>query len=289
MSFKYKNDFGVFILSHGRANTITTVNMLKKGKYSGDWFVVIDDEDGDGEKYKERFKNHVIVFDKKKEASLTDLGDNGTDRRIGVLARNAIMKIVCKMGYKYHLQLDDDYSMFQFRYNKDGKFKGRKIENIDRLFELFIDYLSSTKITCLACSVGGDYIGGGKNHRYYEGLLRKCMNTFFIKTEDPLYFSMRMNDDVTTNVLESMRGRIFLSCTYVQIIMKPTQAGDGGMTDIYLDSGTYWKSFYTLMAAPSCSKITMMGTKRRRIHHKIMWNNCCPKIISEKYKKTLTG
>ena len=38
-------DFAVFILSHGRANDIKTVNMLQKYHYTGKWYVVIDDED----------------------------------------------------------------------------------------------------------------------------------------------------------------------------------------------------------------------------------------------------
>lgn len=39
------NDFAVFILSHGRAETVKTVTMLEEGNYTGEWFIVIDDED----------------------------------------------------------------------------------------------------------------------------------------------------------------------------------------------------------------------------------------------------
>lgn len=286
MSFdKYRTDFAVFILSHGRAMEITTVNMLKRFGYSGKWFVVIDNEDKQQNLYKHKFKDHVIVFDKKVEADRADLGDNGTDRRIGVLARNFITDEAERRGFKYHLQLDDDYKEFHFRWPKDNKMMVSKVKDLDRLFELFLDYMGSTDITCLACSVGGDFLGGAQNKRYYEGLLRKCMNTFFLRSDHKFYFRMRMNDDVTTNVINTMQGKVFLSCTYVMIEMSPTQSGKGGMTEIYLDSGTYWKSFYTLMAEPSCSKIQMLNSKHKRIHHKIMWNNCAPKIISEKYKK----
>lgn len=285
MNFKYKDDFAVFILSHGRAKTMTTVNMLKQGKYSGKWYVVIDDMDDQMEQYKTLYGKHVIVFDKRKESERADLGDNGTDLRIGVLARNFIIDEADRRGYKYHLQLDDDYSAFMFRYVKDDKLKSAKVKNLDKLFSLFIEYLSKTNITCLACSVAGDFLGGAQNKRYYEGLLRKCMNTFFLRSDDKFYFKMRMNDDVSTNVMNTMKGKIFLSCTYCMIEMQETQKGKGGMTETYLDAGTYWKSFYSLMCEPSCCGIQMMNSKHKRIHHKIMWNNCAPKIISEKYKK----
>lgn len=285
MSFKYRKDFAVFVLSHERADTITTVDFLRKRGYTGKFYVVIDDMDKQEVKYREKFGKNLIIFDKKKEAERADLGDNGVDLRIGVLARNFIIDKACDLGYKYHLQLDDDYTDLQYRFIKNDKMVGRPVKDLDRLFAIFIDFISKTDVCCFACAVGGDFIGGKSNKRYYDGLLRKCMNTFFLKADKKFYFKMRMNDDVTTNVLNTMRGKVFLSITYVQVLMHSTQSGEGGMTELYLDSGTYWKSFYTLMAAPSCSKIQTMNTKHSRIHHKIMWNNCAPKIIEEKYKK----
>ena len=71
----------------------------------------------------------------------------------------------------------------------------------------------------------------------------------------------------------------------VMINQGTTQANAGGMTEVYLDSGTYVKSFYTIMVAPSCTRISTMGNKFKRIHHKILWDKCTPKILNEKYKK----
>lgn len=285
MSFKYKDDFAVFILSHERADTITTVDMLMKNRYTGKWYVVIDNLDRQSKKYKSRFGNHVIVFDKKEYAKKTDLGDNGNDLRIGVLARNAIIDIAKEKGFKYHLQLDDDYKALNFRYLKNGKLSYKPVKELNKLFEISINFLKNTDVTCFSFAVGGDLIGGKDNKNYWDGLLRKCMNTFFIKSEKHFYFNMRMNDDVSTYVLRSIVGDVFLSCMYVQISMSNTQSGDGGMTDIYLDSGTYWKSFYSLMCAPSCCGIRVMNTKNKRIHHYVKKDNCFPKIIEEKYKK----
>lgn len=51
-------------------------------------------------------------------------------------------------------------------------------------------------------------------------------------------------------------------------------------------------SFYSVMCAPSCVKISMLhgGTKDTaqhwRIHHRVQWENCAPKIISAQWRKT---
>ena len=59
----------------------------------------------------------------------------------------------------------------------------------------------------------------------------------------------------------------------------------GGMSDAYLDSGTFVKSFYTVMYAPSCSIVSPMGAVNPRLHHKITWRHAVPKILQENLKK----
>lgn len=57
-------------------------------------------------------------------------------------------------------------------------------------------------------------------------------------------------------------------------------------TEMYLELGTYVKSFYTVMYHPSGVDIRFMGNKHMRLHHSVHWNNCVPCIVPEKYKKT---
>lgn len=54
---------------------------------------------------------------------------------------------------------------------------------------------------------------------------------------------------------------------------------------MYKSTGTYVKSFYSVMLAPSCVKVAMMGQSHQRIHHSINWEHCCPKIISDRFRK----
>ena len=63
-----------------------------------------------------------------------------------------------------------------------------------------------------------------------------------------------------------------------------TQKNSGGMSDLYLNVGTYIKSFYSVIVAPSCVKISEIGGSHRRIHHLVAWENCTPKIISSKFR-----
>ena len=64
-----------------------------------------------------------------------------------------------------------------------------------------------------------------------------------------------------------------------------TQANKGGLTDAYLDMGTYTKSFYAVMMNPSICKIAAMGDKHMRIHHKVAVKGMAPMIISGRYRK----
>ena len=74
---------------------------------------MIDNEDKAAAEYYARYKN-VVMFDKPKIAKTFDEADNFDDRRAIVYARNACFQIARKLGYKYFIELDDDYDVFFF-------------------------------------------------------------------------------------------------------------------------------------------------------------------------------
>lgn len=60
-----RDDFAVFILTHGRADNVVTADTLKRQKYSGKVYFIIDNEDDEAELYREKFgAENVIMFDK---------------------------------------------------------------------------------------------------------------------------------------------------------------------------------------------------------------------------------
>lgn len=136
----------------------------------------------------------------------------------------------------------------------------------------------------------GDYIGGKEGGVWKHKLRRKCMNLFFCKTDNRINFIGRINEDVTTYAYNGQKGILFFTIAEWCLNQKQTQSQNGGMTDTYLDSGTYLKSFYSVMWSPSCVKISRMGNGGRgkshpRIHHNVDWNTCVPQIINERYRR----
>lgn len=280
------DNFAVFILSHGRADNIKTLKALKKGNYTGKWYIVIDNEDNQAKEYYKRYgKENVIMFDKLKISKIFDVGDNFTERRTVVYARNACFEIAKKLGLKYFLELDDDYSQFSYRVIRNNKFVKINCKQLDKIFSSMINFLDVSGAITVAMAQGGDFIGGKDNGNYKKGLLRKAMNTFFCSTDRFFQFVGRVNEDVNTYVINAIKGSLLFTVTRISINQATTQAQCGGMTEQYVNSGTYLKSFYSVMYAPSCVSIHLMGDKHKRIHHKVSWNNCAPKIISYRFKK----
>lgn len=280
-----RDDFAVFILSHGRADKIKTLHSLEKGNYTGKTFIVIDNEDETAEEYYKLYGERVIMFDKLEIAKRFDTGDNFNERRTIVYARNACFDIAEKLGLKYFLELDDDYKSFQFRHIKGDKLMVTECRQLDRLFEKMINFLEESKALTVAFAQGGDFIGGADSKTFKKKLLRKAMNTFFCKTENRFDFLGRINEDVNTYTSLGSKGKLLFTVTDACITQVQTQKNGGGMTDVYLDSGTYLKSFYSVMYSPSCVKIGVMGASSLRIHHHVYWNNCTPKIVNERWKK----
>jgi hypothetical protein len=229
----------------------------------------------------------VIVFDKEARARITDTPDLSNDHRTIIYARNECFDIAERLGFRYFLELDDDYTDFQFRYpDKTGRRLAIKsATRLDELFELMLQFLDCSGAVTLAFAQGGDMIGGVDNGNFRKGLLRKAMNTFFCDTEKRFQFVGRINEDVNTYTSFSNRGVLLFTYAGVMITQHTTQTNAGGMTDTYLDMGTYTKSFYSVIYSPQAVKIGEMGDKHRRIHHSINWDRCAPQILNEKWKK----
>lgn len=282
-----RSDFVAFILTHGRAGSVITDKTLRKCGYTGSIVYVIDNEDRQVDKYKQKFHD-VVMFDKLAISKTFDEADNFEDRRSIVYARNACFDIAKELGYKYFIELDDDYDTFSFTYGRNGAVKQRTIKQLDRIFEAMVQFYEGTSIMTVAMAQRGDFVGGKDNDIIRgEKLKRKAMNSFICSTDRSFHFVGRINEDVNTYTTLGSRGYLFLQIPHVALNQKQTQSNKGGMTDIYMNQGTYVKSFYTVMMMPSSVKVGLMGNsmETKRLHHTISWNNTVPKIIKESFKK----
>jgi hypothetical protein len=271
-------DFAVFILTHGRADSVFTYKTLKKCGYTGLVYFIVDNEDKMIDQYIKNFgQEYVKIFDKKIMADSIDEGNNFDNRKVIIHARNACFHIAKDLGIKNFVQLDDDYYYFGYRYETGAKI----IKNLDRVFQIVLNFYKNTPITSIAFSQGGDHIGGFSGIK----LKRKCMNSFFCSTDRYFQFIGSINEDVNTYTTLGSRGHVFFTFTNIQLDQKDTQSNKGGMTDQYALSGTYVKSFHTVMMQPSSVKISMMNSNHPRLHHSINWRSTTPMIMSSKYKK----
>jgi len=280
-----RDNFAIFILTHGRPHKQYTIKTLKRCGYTGKYYLVIDTEDKDANEYKKLYGDKVLQFDKRDISKLFDTADTFDDRRAIVYARNVCWQFAKQLNLDYFLELDDDYTEFRFRKEVNGVLTSIYCRHIDKVFEAMLDFLDETKALTVALAQTGDFIGGTDSTVYKQQLARKAMNSFFCRVDRPFNFFGRVNEDVNTYILLGSKGKLLFTVARCTLNQLNTQSNQGGMTELYLDSGTYVKSFYSIIFNPSCVKIGMMGVSNKRIHHKIYWNYCTPKIINERYKK----
>ena len=281
-----RDDFAVFILTHNRADVICTDKALARAGYTGKVIYVLDNEDPAIQAYKDKFgEENIYVFNKLEKAKHIDSMDLSTDRRAILYARNACYDIAKELGYKYFLQLDDDYSNFRGRRLLHNKFASIYVRDFDSIVDCMLEFLENSGAHTVAMSQIGDFIGGTGSKLYKDKISRKAMNAFFCKTDRPIEFKGRMNEDVTAYVGEGSVGKLFFTVRDVSIDQLATQSLSGGMSESYGASGTYIKSFYTVMCCPSCVKVYVVGTTHKRLHHIIDWDKAVPKIISSDFKK----
>ena len=288
-----REDFCAFILTHGRPYTVHTFRTLRTHGYTGRILIVIDDEDEAMGEYKRIFGDDVLVFSKDEVGRYTDQFDNFSGRRSVLWARNACWGLARQVGYRYFIQLDDDFTGWGYRRRGKGhslsssvqeEYHEWRISSLDAVFEALARLIETTPVQTIAFSQGGDHIGGAEKRLRFR---RKAMNSFVCSTERPFLFRGRFNDDVTTYTFLGRAGGLFFTDMQLELHQLQSQLNPGGMSEAYLDFGTYVKSFYTVMAAPSCATIAPIGGAgsgaahpNTRLHHRINWDKAVPLILT---------
>ena len=279
----HKNNFAVFILTHNRANRVITADSLRKCGYTGRIVYVIDNQDPSQNEYQLTYgQENVYVFDKLAAAQITDTMDNETHQRGVVFARNIVWQVAEDLNIDYFIVLDDDYSEFRHLTNNLGKSQHKSIRNLDRIFESMTEFLIVSNSLTVCMGQGGDYIGGVG----YEKPKRKAMNSFVCARDRPFKFLGRLNEDVNMYVTLGHRGQLMFSIMKIALNQEMTQTNSGGLTELYLDSGTYVKSFFSVMCHPSGVRVAMLrGRRHSRLHHRIDWDKTAPCILEQIHKK----
>ena len=285
-----RSDFAVFLLSHGRPEFLaenTLANLLESG-YSGRWYVLLSSDDPTIEEYRSMFgAERILVFEKREDRA--DLADAGGSKGVVVYARNAAVDAARDLGLTYLLELDDDYTYFRYRWPDllENRMHSATTTRIDEIFEAMLDFLDDSGAAIVALAQGGDYMGGRDNSVVRDRLWRKAMNALFMRVDRAPTFVGRINEDVNTYVSRGAVGDLFLTVSDFALNQAPTQSTGGGMSAAYSALGTYVKSFYTVLYAPSAVKVSAMGRVFYRLHHLVDWNSAVPKVVSGRYRRPL--
>ncbi len=306
MSLKYKKEFCVIILSHGRPNDQATVKTLEKHGYTGDWFILLDNEDITVDEYKKLYgEDKIKLFDKNAMMSRVDTLDNFQIKQTVVYARHASYDLARELGYSYFMMCEDDHDSVRWRMNPEIEYSSKMLTLdksytvLDKVFDVMLDYfVPNTRIQSLCMAQSGDYIGGGGSKMATDQFRRKAMGTFITRVDDPIYFTGTMNDDTNAYTTLASKGKLMLTTGFIAVNTKPTQKHSGGNTDIYESMGTYVKSFYSIIGHPSGVKVAaLFNTSARkavgpktndnfRVHHRVTWKNVAPQILRENIKRT---
>lgn len=188
-------NFAVIILSHGRAGNMKTISTLRRCGYTGKIYILLDDEDDQINEYRKLKDAEIVVFCKTEEMQNTDTIDNFNKHKAVVYARNKCHEVARQIGLDYFLELDDDYSSFQFRYpdEKNEKLLVSECRNLDKVFESMLNFLDASGAYAVALAQGGDFIGGVSSQFWQKQISRKVMNSFFCRTDKPFKFLGSIN------------------------------------------------------------------------------------------------
>ena len=277
--------FAVFILTHGRPHNQLTVKSLHDVGYTGDLYLVVDDQDESVNEYIAVWgAERVIVFDKDYFIRHTDTGLHTPVPKFAVFARNAIEHIAKEMGYKTFLMLDDDLTKIRVRLPEGDSLKSYQINGqFDAIIETSVDYVVNCDIACMGLGFCNLYIGGVENFNKENPRQRLCAEAFIRNTAHPISWRLNMVEDLITSIDAAMSGEVWFQFLPIQCEIKMSEGEvDGGNSDVYRQLGMYRISFMPVIAYPS-SNAVRRGKKS--------WasttspDKCIPKIISSRYRK----
>lgn len=269
------NNFITVIISHERAETMTTLKSLEKAGYSGDYRIVIDDDDKQIDLYKKKYGDKIVVFSKKEIAKTTDIMNNRRKWGIPTYARNFVFQWAKENKYNYVLVIDDDIREFCFADDdiNSKTVKRQSIKNINLVIGTMLQLLqSSNKLMAVGFCSEGMFFGGknGGFKRTYDRYVTQCM---IFNVNKNLWYTGQLVEDSLLSV--KYFDKVALRY-YRTAVRSPVTAGNkAGGTD-YTDM--YAKAFYSVIYYPSGHKVYDCVERRDM-------NSIMPKIIREEHKK----
>ena len=282
-----RDDFAIFICTHGRPNNQHTLNMLLKANYTGRWYLVLDDTDSTIQQYIDNYNpSNIIIFNKNYyiNSDVYDNGDNVLHEKCILYAKRAVEDIAKSLGLSYFAVVDDDFIKLSLRYPEDGKLKRMIVTDIDSVLSAYIELLSHG-ITALGFGAVATYCDGvdafdakhlSKRYLPYQFILRNA-------SVDVKWTSWMAEDDVT-ELQSGAVGNLWLVIPYIMQETKPIgdTTASGGMVDTYKNADTYTLNFNAVKNCPY--RISLRQRKDGKLILSRKYDICFPKLISGRYR-----
>ena len=280
-----RDDFAIFICTHGRPNAQLTLQSLLNAGYTGKYYLVLDDTDKTIQQYIDNFgPEHLIVFDKNHYINTSDTGSNKPVYKCILYAKDAIEDIARDMELKSFILADDDITRFRHRYIQNDKLYTENVSDMDSVLDAYNEYLLSANIATLGFGNSYIYIGGQLGLKETTLVNRRFTYNFILRnTKHIVKWKSEMNEDSITPILCSKQGQMWWQLYHVQFDMKACDAGaDGGMSDVYANMDKFKRYAHFLVYNPDS---VYMIEKFGKITHTFNRKCTFPKVISDKYKK----
>lgn len=276
--------FAVFILSHKRADRVETYSTLRNSGYTGEIYIVIDDEDPQQSLYQERFEN-ILVFNKSKWIESTDTVTNDKKKSSPVYARNYIEHTAKEMGYDAYIVMDDDIINLRFRYVENYVAKSQALKSsLDEVLEAYINYLLTANIATLSFATVMVYAGGVHseadmvrlaNHRY---TCQIHMRNLAFPVD---WISLANNDSISANNTAKL-GYLWWALPFIVYDSPKMNTLPGGMKEVYDGVSEFRRAFMSTVVSPSVCRV---GCSKDRLAIKRDLKAAYPVIIGGRWKK----
>ena len=273
------NNFAVYILSHGRAGNVKTYHTLRNAGYTGKIYVVVDDEDKQGDLYRKEFGDECVVFCKQEYMDKADTISLDGTRISALFARLFIMDIA--KDKEYYLMIDDDVEKITFRYPCGNSLKSMAIKNADYMFEKIVNFMKGAKLNVLALQLAEGLIGG-LNGIYKNGLINQVLaQAYLLKGDTDYRFFGSVNEDTVGTLDYIGRGGLGWRLGCITITTPARGSNSGGLSSDYNKKNWFYIDMHAVVVAPWCCKIDVDNENRQKIDMRY----ARPRILSEVYKK----
>lgn len=283
-----RNDFAIFICTHGRPNKQLTLDALMKVGYSGKWFLVVDDTDKTIQEYIDNYgADRVIIFNKNHyiNSEEYDNCDNQLHEKCILYAKRAVEDIAKSFGMQYFVIVDDDMTKFSVRYPFGKVLKRVPITDFDALLEAYIEVLNKP-IAAIGFGHVTTYCSGVKAFSD-ENMSKRYLPYQFILRNGaiPVKWTSWFAEDDITELQSGAVGNMWIVIPYIMQDTVPIgdTTASGGMVETYKNSNMYRLNFNTVRCCPQRIYMTCKGPNRFVLTR--YYDRCFPKLISGRFKK----